>query len=428
MLSSFLRAPVLMSYINLRRAAASLCIILPCSFFCTSTCSATGFLIYNQHAAANASAIAYTAQVDNPSAVFYNPAAINQLRGTQTSCGGVALIPRTKFKSATTGKTTHMKDHTYLLPTVYLTHKINERLSLGIGSFSHFGLSTDWPDDWEGNFISTFAELRTFFINPVVSYQVNDTLSLAVGFSPVYSDLRFKKALKIRQLPLNFGNADLDADGIGYGFNLALLYRMSDRIKFGLSYRSAIDIDYEGDADFNANQLIKFLLPEGRVDMDIELPPIVAAGIATTITERLTIEFDLIWVGFSTYDELHADFKKRVSPLLRNQFAPIPRDYKDVLDYAISAYYQMNESLTLRCGFLFDRSTVPEENADPILPDSDKYIIGAGFSFKKAQFDLHVSYYAVFSSKLTVRRNYNDFNGTYESFASLLSIIFDYRF
>jgi long-subunit fatty acid transport protein len=88
----------------------------------------------------------------------------------------------------------------------------------------------------------------------------------------------------------------------------------------------------------------------------------------------------------------------------------------------------MNESLTLRCGFLFDRSTVPEENADPILPDSDKYIIGAGFSFKKAQFDLHVSYYAVFSSKLTVRRNYNDFNGTYESYASLLSISFDYRF
>ena len=157
-------------------------------------------------------------------------------------------------------------------------------------------------------------------------------------------------------------------------------------------------------------------------------PPIVAAGIATSITEKLTIEFDLIWVGFSTYDELYADFKERYSPLLRNQFAPIPRDYKDVLDYAISAYYQLNKSLTLRCGFLFDRSAVPEENTDPILPDSDKYIIGAGFSLKKPQWDLHFSYYGVFSSKLTVRRNNNDFNGTYESFASLISISFDYRF
>jgi long-chain fatty acid transport protein len=60
------------------------------SFLYTSTCPAAGFLIYNQPAAANASAIAFTAQVDNPSAVFYNPAAINQLKGTQVSSGGVS--------------------------------------------------------------------------------------------------------------------------------------------------------------------------------------------------------------------------------------------------------------------------------------------------------------------------------------------------
>ena len=61
------------------------------SFFHTSTCPAAGFLIYNQHAAANASAIAFTAQVDNPSAIFYNPAAINQLKGTQVSSGGLSF-------------------------------------------------------------------------------------------------------------------------------------------------------------------------------------------------------------------------------------------------------------------------------------------------------------------------------------------------
>ena len=54
------------------------------SFLYTSTCPAAGFLIYNQHAAANASAIAFTAQVDNP-------AAINQLKGTQVSSGGLSF-------------------------------------------------------------------------------------------------------------------------------------------------------------------------------------------------------------------------------------------------------------------------------------------------------------------------------------------------
>ena len=42
---------------------------------------ASGFLLYNQDAAATALATAVTAQIDNPSAIFYNPAAINQLKG-----------------------------------------------------------------------------------------------------------------------------------------------------------------------------------------------------------------------------------------------------------------------------------------------------------------------------------------------------------
>jgi hypothetical protein len=46
-------------------------------------CPAAGLLIYNQHAAANTSAIAFTAQVDNP-------AAINQFKGTQVSSGGLS--------------------------------------------------------------------------------------------------------------------------------------------------------------------------------------------------------------------------------------------------------------------------------------------------------------------------------------------------
>ena len=397
-------------------------------FIHTLTSHATGFLIYNQHAAADASTMAYTAQVDNASAVFYNPAAINQLKGTQVSSTAVILIPHNKFKSDATGDTSHMKDHVYLLPAFFLTHAINEKLSLGFGSFSHFGLFTDWHDNWEGKFISTFAKLRTFFVNPVISWQVHPKLSLAAGFNVVYSDLRFKKALNIKPLPIELGRADLDADGIDYGFNLALLYQMTERIKLGVSYRSSIDIEYEGDADFKANPLLKPLLPEGDVEIDIELPPLLATGISADITDRWTIEFDLIWQGWSTYDELYADFEKKVPLLLKSQFAPIPRDYKDVINYAFSTRYQVNESLTLRCGFLFDHSAVPEENMDPILPDGDKHIVGTGFGFKKERWDFHLSYYAVFFRDTNVRRNRDGFNGKYESYASLITMSFDFRF
>ena len=113
---------------------------------------------------------------------------------------------------------------------------------------------------------------------------------------------------------------------------------------------------------------------------------------------------------------------------MRGQLAPIPRDYKDVLDYALGARYRASEWLALRCGFLFDRSAAPEENVDPILPDSDKFIAAAGFSIARRRWNLHCSYYAVFSADAHVRRNRDGFNGTYETYTGLVSVSLDYRF
>ncbi|HUT83911.1 MAG TPA: outer membrane protein transport protein, partial [Thermodesulfobacteriota bacterium] len=84
-----------------------------------------GFLIYNQDAAATGQGLAFTAQADNPSAVFYNPAAINRLDGTQFSSGSTIIMPQTSFKSALTGSKTDMESHIYLLPNIFITHKIN---------------------------------------------------------------------------------------------------------------------------------------------------------------------------------------------------------------------------------------------------------------------------------------------------------------
>jgi len=123
-----------MFHLRVHTAAAALIAALYFGLCEVASCAATGFLIYNQHAAANASAVAYTAQVDNPSAVFYNPAALSRLGGTQASCGGTVIIPRTTFTSDATGSSSRMKHHTYLLPAVYLTHQLNERFSIGLAT------------------------------------------------------------------------------------------------------------------------------------------------------------------------------------------------------------------------------------------------------------------------------------------------------
>jgi len=384
-------------------------------------------MIYNQDASASGGGLAVTAQVDNPSAVFYNPAAINRLEGTRFLSGATFIAPFTSFKSASTGKETDMEDHIYFVPNVYITHKFNDKLSGGIGLFSLFGLATDWPNNWEGRYLSTFASLKTVYLNPVISWQINPQLSTAVGFSVIKSDIEQKKAQSFWPLPVPDGESKLEADGTSVGFNAAFLYQLPPYFDIGVSYRSKVSMHYKGDVENKAPKYLSKILPDGDVSVDIDLPPIVAFGIATSIIKNLTVEAEVIWVGWSTYNELKADFEEPVPKVFQPFVAPIIRDYHDVINYGMGIKYQPDPRWTIRCGYLFDPSPVPEKAVDPILPDVDRneYSIGVGYEGEK--FKLVCSYYGVFGRDRRVTENQNDFNGKYEAMSHLFAVNFEYR-
>jgi long-chain fatty acid transport protein len=389
---------------------------------------ASGFLLYNQDAAATALATAVTAQIDNPSAIFYNPAAINQLKGTQTSFGTTIVMPTTKFKSYQTGKTTHMRNHIYVIPNAYITHQLNDSLSIGIGSFSHFGLTTDWDDEWEGRFLSTYAQLRTFSANPVISWQINPELSVAVGGSVVYSDINMRKDLNPKPIPIKLGSVDLDAWDVGYSYNFGVRYKMNNNVTFGVSYRSSIDMRYKGNSHFKTSSFIRRFLPDNDVKVDMTLPPILGSGAALSFCNKWTIEFDVYWVGWSRYNDLSADFKKGVRPSFDLLNPPIPRSYHNILDYSLGVKYQANELTILRCGFMYDSSPVPRAEVDPIVPDANKYCFTAGLSIlDKKCYSIDLTYYGIVYRTIKTRNNYDGLNGRYVSSCNMFSLSFDYK-
>ena len=387
-----------------------------------------GFLIYNQDAAATGQGLAFTAQADNPSAVFYNPAAINRLEGTQISSGSTLLMPQTSFKSAMTGSKTDMNSHIYLLPNIFVTHKINDKFSAGIGFYSLFGLSVDWPDDWEGKYLSTFSALRSFYLNPVISWQVIPEFSLALGGSLIYSDVEQRKALSFAPLPVHDGKVKLDADGISGGYNVALLYHANNHVDVGISYRSKVSLTYKGDVKTKAPSHLASFIPHGDVSLDIDFPPILVMGVATSYIDNLTIEADLYWIGWSTYDELYADFEKSVPKAFAKFTAPIPRNYHDVLTYSVGMKYRLNPHFVLRAGYMYDTSPVPEKTCDPILPDSDRNEISIGIGYNNNNYSLDLAYYAVIAKDRKVTNNINGFDGKYEFFCNEIALNFNYKF
>src|SRR3990172_5583924 len=136
------------------------------------TCDAYGggFAVDEQGVAAMGRANAFAAQADDPTALFYNPAGIGQLHGTQFSLGTTLISPSTTLESVGSTLSTDTTAALFYPSTLYVTHEIRRDLHVGLGVFTPYGLSTEWPSTWEGRYLTTFSEINTYYINPNIAW------------------------------------------------------------------------------------------------------------------------------------------------------------------------------------------------------------------------------------------------------------------
>lgn len=166
--------------------ALAVCVVLVSA----QLCSAAGFAIYEWSARGNALGGATVGRADDPSALASNPAGITQLDGVQVLGGFTAIHPVLDVRTGDEW-TTSDEDSLWLPPHFYATWKINDRYSIGLGTFSRFGLGSVFDDDWPGRFNSYEAIIESMSINPNVAVKVTDSLSAAFGVDAMY--LNFSK-------------------------------------------------------------------------------------------------------------------------------------------------------------------------------------------------------------------------------------------
>lgn len=405
---------------------SALILLLILTVFCTSGYPA-GFLVYNQDAASAGMANAFTAIADNPSAVFYNPAGMNQLEGTQIRSGFMVYYADTSFRGSPSGDNTEMHEVPSALVTGYITHKVSDKISIGGGIFSPFGLVTEWPSRWEGDCVSTYADLRTFFVNPVVSIQLHPRLSLAVGVDYVYSDFKIRRSIGLSQLtgmPLNVSLGKITLDGFddSWGYNLGMLFHFNDTWSLGVSYRSKVNLEYDGHAQYRMSPLLQKLFPPTDISPRIELPPIVSTQVAAQFGGKWTFATGILWTGWSVYDELTPKFRNDF--LIPRSMKSSPQDWKDVMTFHFGMQYQLNPAWVVRGGYIFDQSPVPERTLSPMIPDVNAHLLSLGAGYNHGNFSVDVAGMGLLPTQRYTRRNIDGVNGKYSvSWISFLTSI-----
>lgn len=152
--------------------------------------------------------------------------------------------------------------------------------------------------------------------------------------------------------------------------------RPRPELRFGLAYRSRITLDIEG-TNFLATRPTGMsaiglsggaVFPFSRaratstVSSSVTLPDTLDLAVAWLPTDRLALEFDATWTGWSSFDELLIEFDSPQFAAFNGQAEPW--DWEDVWAYKLGAQYALSPRIDLRAGYMFDNTPVPDATLD----------------------------------------------------------------
>lgn len=390
---------------------------------------------------------AFAAEASDISAITFNPAGLTQLKATEFSLGTTMQLSSTEYTSSS-GVNDKTKDQTFYTPNLYF-YTPTKNMGIGLGVTSPFGLGIEWSDISPLRFVSTKSKLDVVNINPTLSFEINSVFSVGIGADYFNSpNVEIGNKLDVALLNTNLGAPDtasegdavLKGEGDGWGYNLGLLYLPSPKHKIGLAYRSEVKVNYEGEVRLSGLSGASETVFGGsnyrnNISTEITYPQIITLGYAYKIKDNWTIEGDIEWTGWSSYKEQNIRYSETdpTRSAILNTGNPTPKEWNDVFSYAIGTEYILENDISLRAGYFFFNSPVPDKTFDPSLPDSDVHgiALGAGYPFRSFIIDL--AYQGLFPEKRNVNNDVGASAGTtvdgeYKTVLHYVGLNITYRF
>jgi len=374
------------------------------------------------------------------STIFYNPGGLARLKSIQAYVSGIDIIPSTAFgnqiMSGNTSTSINSQARTFTPFNIYIGGPIqeNSKFALGLGVYSVAGLGLNWDNNWLGKYIVQSINLQTISFQPTLSYCISDFLSVGAGFVHTIGTFDYTNALPVHGVQgpyqgINYdeGEAHLHGNAAGEGFNLGVQMRLSERLQLGVTYRSQINMDLGGGtATFTVPQSLATSFPNTHFDSQLPLPQVASIGVGFRPIEELTLQFDLNYTGWNSFDSLRINFAEN-TPSLQNMHEP--RHYRNTLTPRIGGNYKISKIVSVMAGGAYDPTPVTNGFVSPDLPDADRIIVSCGVAVKPIRrFTILAAFEGTSSVKRAGTYDYGNFSGTYQTEAATFGLGVYYNF
>lgn len=309
---------------------------------------------------------AFTAVADDSSAIFYNPAGLTQIKGTELALGFSAMSIEMDYTNSVTGTSSSSRERVFPL-NLFLSTDSVESLWLGFGIYSPFARKSDFtPNSAVGNLTHRSDLLRLDFV-PTAALEVGPRLSAGIGL--------VGSRIEVESDVLGFHEK---GDGYGFTGQGGLLFKPHNRLKIGLNYRGPMKSNINGSGT---------LIGVGNDDfnLDLKFPAVVSLGLAWDYNDFLLFALSLDWERWSNIDEIRRNYTHPA-----HQGAGVTTlDSDDSYNLHVGMILQPDDS-EVRFGYSYLTAAVPADNIIPAQPDYDGHAFSVGYSrfFKNLRIDL----------------------------------------
>lgn len=348
----------------------------------TMTTQAGGFQVSLHGQKQTGMGLVGTSLVPDASCMFYNPGGLGFMKQKYSFAGGVCFLRSfATFQKA--GLSTYQAHSDNPLGTpfyIYGAGKVNDKLGVGIAVNTPYGNKFKWGNDWAGRYLIEDISLMAIFIQPTVSYKLNNMISIGAGFVFATGSVDLNKALPVTFENGSDGQVNIKGSTTSTGFNAGILVKPTEKLSIGLDYRSKVEMKVSGaDAKFTVPASLSTNFPaDNKVKVTLPCPANFDVGASYELTEKLMVGVSFNYVFWDVYDSLIFDFETNTPALADSRN---PREYSNALIFRVGGQYRVNEKITVRAGAYYDPSPCNKDYFNPETPSLNITALSCGFSY-----------------------------------------------
>jgi long-chain fatty acid transport protein len=336
-------------------------------------------------------------------ALNLNPALLTRLDGHRFEFSVEYNTPSNAVESRVgpfSGRTEEDGDPALVPAFGWTHHQSGGRIAYGMGVLGLAGFGADYPQDSRNPLLApqpqgfgrVYSNYQLMKVPTVLAWQLGDQLSLGFSFNAARSALTASPAgfaapdCSGPAGPCFFPSVNSDS-AWGFGATVGAYYEVTPAVALGLSYSTEIDFeDFEWNSTA-ANPNRPNFGTARRIELQLNYPAVLVAGVGITPGDRLAIALDGKWINYEDTEG----------------FADV-LGFEDITVVALGVQFRATDRFTLRAGYNVSDNPIPEDRtfftvATPAIFE-DRVTAGLGIRATES-LELNLGYYHVFENRIS---------------------------